>query len=97
MDELGEQGWPFPGPDKSMVLTPAIAQLERLLAELEAISNDVHPELLRVKRENEELLRQRWEALDKQTEYQHALLDRQLACELQSAREEIEDFDPNTG
>jgi septal ring factor EnvC (AmiA/AmiB activator) len=69
------------------VLTPAIARLEECIAELEGVIGESHPELRRVQRENEELLRQRYGTLDKHREHQRGLLARQLRCEVQAAEE----------
>jgi septal ring factor EnvC (AmiA/AmiB activator) len=87
-----DEGFAPPGPAKTVILTPAIAQLEKCIAELESVINETHPELQRVKQENEEFLRQRYSTLDKQNEHQRGILARQLQCEIQAAEEGMEDF-----
>jgi hypothetical protein len=79
-------------PEKTMILSPAIAQLEKLIAELDGVMSEQLPELLGIKRESDELLRKKLMNLDKQMEYQRGQLDRQLQYEIQSVNEEIEDF-----
>jgi hypothetical protein len=79
-------------PEKTLILSPAIAQLEKILAEFDGITSEQHPELLRIKRESDEILQKKWAVLDKHSEYQRWMLERQLQCEIQCANEEIEDF-----
>jgi hypothetical protein len=79
-------------PEKTTVLTPVIAQLEKILAEVQSIQSDTHPELVRVKKEQAELFRQHCTQLDKYREHERRILEQQMKCEIQSARDELDDF-----
>ncbi|OHT08992.1 hypothetical protein TRFO_22228 [Tritrichomonas foetus] len=78
--------------EKAIVLTPAIATFEKIIAELSALNNDTHPELVKLKKEHDEIIQQRFSILDKYSEYQKKLIQQQYTCEIQQAQDEYEDF-----
>jgi hypothetical protein len=78
--------------EKTVILTPAISFFEKLLAELESVQNGTHPDLLKVKREQDDMMKQQFTILDNYQHYQVQLFDRQNICEVQCAEDELADF-----
>jgi hypothetical protein len=79
-------------PDKTIILKPTISQVEKLIAEFQSLENDEHPEILRLKKEQDDLFRQQLSVLEQYKKHQRLLLERQCQCECQCADEELEDF-----
>jgi hypothetical protein len=77
--------------DGVILLTPGIALFEKFLVELETLHNDTHPVLVKMKREQEEELKKHFEVLEKYAEYERGIIEKQYRCEVQCARDELED------
>jgi hypothetical protein len=83
---------PVAPPEKVIVLTPVIAQVEKLLVEVESLENETHPDLVRMKKEQAETLQQQFAHLDNYLEHLKQLLEKQTKCEIQSIEDEMEEF-----
>lgn len=81
-----------PFPEKSVVLTPAIAAFEKIIAEYKLLKEGRHPELEKLKKEQQEAQNQRFAVLDKFAEYQRQIIRQQYQCEVQQANEEYDNF-----
>jgi hypothetical protein len=78
--------------EKPFLVTASVAQFEKLISELEMVQNGTHPELLRLKNEQDEYLR-RWQLkMRKIQNNQCDMFGLELDYEVQSAKEELEDF-----
>ena len=82
----------FQPAEKSIILTPAIAAFEKIVSELKMLNDEMHPELIRLKQEQEEYKNKKFAILDKYTEHQKKLIKAQYEFEKQQANEEYEDF-----
>ena len=78
--------------EKSVLLTPAIIKFEKIAAELKALNDETHPELVALKNEQEEYKARHFQILDKYAEHQLKLVKKQLDFEIQQASEEFEDL-----
>jgi hypothetical protein len=65
--------------------------VEKLIAEFQSLENDEHPEILRLKQEQDDLFRWQVSVLEQYKKHQRLLLG-QCQCECQCADEELEDF-----
>ena len=79
------------------MLTPAVASFERLAQELQLLKEGKHPDLIKLKREQEEVRRQKFSILEKNAEYEKRIIDQQCRFEVQSAEDELEDFKLSRG
>jgi hypothetical protein len=78
--------------EKPFLVTVSVAQFEKLISELEMIQNGTHPELLRLKKEQDEYLKL-WQLKMKNNQNNQChMFDLERSCEIQSAKEELEDF-----
>lgn len=78
--------------EKSIILTPAIAMFEKIISEIASLNNDTHPELVKLKKEQDDRISHEFSKLDKQSEYQKKQIRLQCQCEIQQAQDEYEDF-----
>ena len=67
------------------------------MKELQLLKDGKHPELLKLKREQEEIRRQKFEVLNKNAEYEKKIIEQQYKFEVQSAHDELEDFKATNG
>jgi LytS/YehU family sensor histidine kinase len=66
--------------------------VEKLLTDVESLQQDTHPDLIRMKKEQAETLRQEFAHLDNYLEHLKRLFEKQMQCEIQAVEEELEDF-----
>lgn len=78
--------------EKSIILTPAIANFEKIISELTSLENDTHPELVKLKKEHDDIISRKFSIFDKYSELEKNLIRAQCQCEIQQAQEEYEDF-----
>lgn len=78
--------------EKSIVLTPTIAAFEKIISELASLENDTHPELVKLKKEHDDMMSKKFSVLDRYSELEKNLIRAQCQCEMQQAQEEYEDF-----
>jgi hypothetical protein len=81
---------PFKRP---LIVTPAVAAMAKLIEEYELLEADDHPELRALKEQLEEELQCRMAWMRMLIEEESRIQKLQSQCEIQSAKEELEDFE----
>jgi hypothetical protein len=83
---------PLCAPHKHLVINEFVARVEKLLSEYEMLQNGTHPDIVNLKKRQDEEMHTRIQILETFKEEESVLLEQEHQCEIKCGQDEANDF-----